>query len=931
MNRLSDRPYRFLFNEALDALLVVDRGGRCLEANSAARRVLEISPDVQLGITSDGADAASDSGVSARFPEAQPFAAQALPLTLAWVQSGGDVWYLEGSVIQPLGAGLHLIALRDVTARVRADAQVRSLQKALAGSAAECFCLSHHLHLEASMGLPLLHCLQIPGEGDPEIWLAISPAVIRTSSSGGATPQVQPLISRPLDATHSEAVLRRYERIVSATSDGISLVDQNYIYQTVNQPYLERYHKTYHQIVGHSVAELLGEDVFEQIVKPRLDAALAGELVHYHDWFTYPELGRRFLEIIYAPYLEMDGRISGVVVTIRDETDRKAAEITLQRQVQREHLLATITNRLRRSLDLSQILDTTVAEVRQFLQTDRVLVYRLHSRIAGTVVAESAVSPWRSLLGELISDPCLQLEGCIAPYVEGKVQAIADIQTAGLADCHREMLQHFQVRANLVLPLLRGEQVWGFLIANHCQSPREWASEEIALLQRLTDQLAIAIQQSELYQQVQQLNVDLERQVSHRTAELQQALEFETLLKQITDQVRDDLDEAQILQTVVEGLGQGLSLVCCDTGIYNADQTTSTITHEYTQLLNPAMGTTFALADATHPDVYPYLLRGEFCQFSDVSPHPLRANQQRLTVLACPIMDERQVLGDLWLFKPTSTVFNHLEVRLVQQVANQCAIAIRQARLYQAAQAQVHELERLNRLKDDFLSTVSHELRTPMASIKMATQLIEIELVRADLLGHVPPSALDRYFQILKEECHRETVLINDLLDLTRVDSDADPVIPTLVNLQMWVPHIAEAFIERAQRQQQQLHIHIADGLMLPTDLAYLERILTELLTNACKYTPAGGTIHVIAETVENGIRLVVSNSGVELPAVECDRIFDKFYRIPNNDPWKHGGTGLGLALVKKLAEKLGATIQAKSQNQVVQMILEFPLSPPTG
>jgi len=924
MNPLGDRHYRTRFNEALDALVVLNAEGRCLDVNPAACRLLEIAPDALGSGPRWGSGSAGEAAAALLPADVKPLSTQMLPRTLKWQGSDGDVCHLECFVVQPLRAGCHLIALRDVTARDRAEDQVRSLQQALAGLAEECLCTLHHPHPGGNSHPPQAPFLETLAR-ERQLWLVLSPAARQANRPAEDSKQLQPAPREFFDSTPLEAALRRYERIVSATSDGIAFVDRNYVYQAVNQPYLDRHQKTADQIIGHAVVELVGEATFEQVIKPRLDAALAGGPVHHHSWFTYPELGRRFLETIYTPYQEPDGSISGVVVTIRDETDRKVAEIVLQRQVQREHLLASITNRMRRSLDLSHILDTTVAEVRQFLQTDRVLVYRFSGNRAGTVVAESVDPRWRSLGGDTITDPCLQLEGCLTPYLGGKIQAIADIQTAGLTDCYREMLHSFQVRANLVLPLLNGDRVWGFLIANHCQSAREWASEEIALLQRLTDQLAIAVQQSELYQQVQRLNVDLERQVSHRTAELQQALEFETLLKQITDQVRDHLDESRILQTVVEELGRGLDLLCCDTGIYNANQTTSTIAHEYTQLIIPAVGTTFALTDATHPEVYPYLLRGEYCQFSDVSPQPLRAEQQGLTVLACPIMDSQRALGDLWLFKPTATVFNHLEIRLVQQVANQCAIAIRQARLYQAAQAQVYELERLNRLKDDFLSTVSHELRTPMASIKMATQLMEIELGRENLLDQEPPSTLDRYFQILKDECQRETLLINDLLDLTRLDSDADPVLPTAVQLRMWISHIAEVFIERARRQEQQLCLQIPDDLMLETDLTYLERIITELLTNACKYTPAGGTIDVSAEAVGGRIRVVVSNSGVDLPAVERDRIFDKFYRIPNNDPWKHGGTGLGLALVKKLAEKLGATVRAESQNQVVKIILEFP------
>ena len=117
---------------------------------------------------------------------------------------------------------------------------------------------------------------------------------------------------------------------------------------------------------------------------------------------------------------------------------------------------------------------------------------------------------------------------------------------------------------------------------------------------------------------------------------------------------------------------------------------------------------------------------------------------------------------------------------------------------------------------------------------------------------------------------------------------------------------MAEVFIEQMRQQQQQFALKIPAGLPpLVIDSLRLEHILNELLHNACKYTPSGEVITVSAQATSETIEICVSNSGVEISPIECDRIFDKFYRIPSNDPWKHGGTGLGLALVKKRVEHL--------------------------
>jgi signal transduction histidine kinase len=327
----------------------------------------------------------------------------------------------------------------------------------------------------------------------------------------------------------------------------------------------------------------------------------------------------------------------------------------------------------------------------------------------------------------------------------------------------------------------------------------------------------------------------------------------------------------------------------------------------------------------------------------------------------------------------TAHAFNQMAERLTAsfeqiEAANanlEAQVSDRTAQLLQA----IEELERLNRIKDDFLSTVSHELRTPMSNIKLSTQMLEINLKRLGLLDS-ESSSIPRYFQILKDEGQREINLINNLLDLSRLDAKTDPIMPTVIQLNDWLPELAKPFIERANSQQQTFYLEIADNLPpLTTDLSELERILNELLNNACKYTPPGasitlatraagaveqeiekehkepwdepwekGRVPVIYSAVQtpssvkaaasrivsdvgaiDRLQIRVSNSGVEIPDGEHHRIFDKFYRIPSSDPWKHGGTGLGLALVKGLVERLEGTIEVESGEDITTFTVELP------
>ena len=445
-------------------------------------------------------------------------------------------------------------------------------------------------------------------------------------------------------------------------------------------------------------------------------------------------------------------------------------------------------------------------------------------------------------------------------------------------------------------------------------------------LETLLEQRTTAL--SQVNQQLLLLNTDLEQQVQGRTSELEQMLRFEAMLKRVTDKVRDSLDESQILQTALQELTEVLGIEGCDTALFDTEEITSTISYESTKGVPSKVGYVTPLSDFV--EEYKQLQQGECFQFCNLEPD----FRGPMAILACPIFDNYGVLGDLFLFKPQQECFDQQEIRLAQQVANQCAIAIRQARLYQAAQAQVTELEKLNQLKDDFLSTVSHELRTPVTNMKMAIHMLSkaLDQDRSLFAELSKPEAqrnkIARYFHILLNECERETSLINDLLDLQRLETGVHSLAPITIDLLEWLPQLLAAFEQRTQNRQQRLETDISPNLPpLICDLPSLGRIMTELLNNACKYTPPQETIKVTAQAQAGILQLSVSNSGIEIPPNELSLIFDKFYRIPKADRWQQGGTGLGLALVQKLATRLGGTIQAQSTLGETCFTIELPLN----
>lgn len=198
------------------------------------------------------------------------------------------------------------------------------------------------------------------------------------------------------------------------------------------------------------------------------------------------------------------GQLNGelLVRSLRYAIERKRTQEALRQQIQRERLVGEIAQRIRKSLNLKEILNTTVSEVRQFLQTDRVFIYRFEPDWGGVVVVESVGSDWKSILGSRPKDPSFAEIG-VHPYKQGRIQVTTDIYASDLTPCYIDFLAQFQVKAALIVPILQGEDLWGLLVAHHCSEPRQWQQLEIDLLKQLATQVAIAIQQSTLFEQAQ--------------------------------------------------------------------------------------------------------------------------------------------------------------------------------------------------------------------------------------------------------------------------------------------------------------------------------------------------------------------------------------------------------------------------------------------
>ena len=193
--------------------------------------------------------------------------------------------------------------------------------------------------------------------------------------------------------------------------------------------------------------------------------------------------------------------------------ERQQAEEKAKQTARREQLLRTLNERIRQSLKLEEILQAAVTEVQQLLDSDRVLVYRFQFGLQGDIVVESVSQILFSLAEQYSTHFCWN-ENALKWNQGDGIQVINNLETEKLKLCYEEFLRNLQVQASMTLPIFLGEKLWGLFLVHQCDQPRVWETWEIGLVQQLTNQLAIGIQQSELYQKLQASNLELQRLIT---------------------------------------------------------------------------------------------------------------------------------------------------------------------------------------------------------------------------------------------------------------------------------------------------------------------------------------------------------------------------------------------------------------------------------
>jgi signal transduction histidine kinase/CheY-like chemotaxis protein len=451
-------------------------------------------------------------------------------------------------------------------------------------------------------------------------------------------------------------------------------------------------------------------------------------------------------------------------------------------------------------------------------------------------------------------------------------------------------------RTMLGAPMLVGDRVVGVLQLWRLEVD-PFGDRTIELLTTLAAQAAIAIQNVELFQQLT------------RSAEELRAL------GEISQAVSSSLDLDEVLQTIV---ARAATLSGTEGGsIFEYDATTG-LFH-----LRTCFGTERSLAErleATRIHIDETFLgragtSGEPQQSADLQSEPPDPHLDELvhagwrSVLVVPLLWEQGIIGALAVRRRTTGSFSARTAELLETVASQSAVAIHNARVFSELQERSHQLEVASDHKSQFLASMSHELRTPLNAVIGFSDVL-LERMFGDLNDRQ-----EEYVRDIRDSGRHLLELINEILDLSKVEAGRMELDLAPVPMMQVLEHGVAMVRERAARQGVSLTLECDGDLgLVSADELKLKQVVLNLLTNAVKFTGAGGSVHVAARIAGDEAQIEVRDTGIGIADGEQERIFEAFQRGGRGVRTTTEGTGLGLTLSKRIVELHGGRVWLESR-----------------
>jgi GAF domain-containing protein/anti-sigma regulatory factor (Ser/Thr protein kinase) len=562
--------------------------------------------------------------------------------------------------------------------------------------------------------------------------------------------------------------------------------------------------------------------------------------------------------------------------------------VALEQQTATSELLKVIG---RSTFELAPVFKTLAANAVRLCEAERAMVLRydgVHLRL----VADHNVSPeLRAYVEEHPIAPGRHAVGARAA-LERRTVHIHDVRAD--PEITYGAIEVDPLRTMLAVPMLRVDELLG-VIAIYRQEVRPFSTSQVALVETFADQAVIAIENARLFEELQSRNRDL------------------TALGEVGRAVSSTLDLKAVLKTIVD---RAVELSGTDAGaIFYFREDVGRFELGETTGLDEEVVARFRKLDiaAGQTGLGEAIANRQPLQVPDITKRPSNALRDAAieaglrAALIVPLLSAETSLGALVLQRRQTGEFAPAVITLMQSFADQSAIALENARLFEEIAQKSRELEIASQHKSQFVANMSHELRTPLAAI-----LGYAELMQEGFYGSQSEKSMDALTRIRSNGRHL-LGLINTVLDIAKIESGQFTLNMGEYAMESVVETVRSATESLAQNKKLALKTEVARSLPIGLgDEQRLTQVLLNLVGNAIKFTDTGG-VRVTAKSVNDHFAVSVTDTGPGIPEEHQARIFEQFHQVDSSNTKAKGGTGLGLAIAKQIVEMHGGRIWVES------------------
>ncbi|WNZ47924.1 response regulator [Leptolyngbya boryana CZ1] len=559
----------------------------------------------------------------------------------------------------------------------------------------------------------------------------------------------------------------------------------------------------------------------------------------------------------------------------------------LRRTLQRESLLNAVTSTIRSALSYDEILQTIVETIGKNFGVSGAIVCPFQDG----EIQENSFTYW--------NHPELPQPNLVPTIWETyEVEVIPDVQVCDRIEedpTRHAAYADADIHSTLMVPLICQQKLIAVLALHESGKSRIWQPEEVDLIHAVADQAALALSQAHAYEQVRAL------------------AKREALINTITTAIRSSLDPQEIFAAITQQLGQGLQVDGCALSLWKeGDEFVQCVGLHDSSWEHKTPPESHLPQSSVPIEGNPVLKQLIVTQqpivLSDLKQHPQFNISEFRTparaLLVVPLIADGKIIGSISLRQNHRTRnWQSSEIQLAQSVASQAAIAVQQSRLYQTTRQQAEKLLQLDQQKTEFFQNISHEFRTPLTL--MVGPLESAVATGQGLSAEQSAIALRNSRRLLR--------LVNQLLDLQRLDAGRMQPKFQACDLAEFVSQIVDTFRPYCEKKGLSLITQLEPCAPVYLDLEKFDKVLYNLLSNAMKFTPAGQSISVSLEMIDDRCRLKVRDTGIGIREDQIPHLFERFRQAEGSENRSFEGTGLGLALVKELVELHSGQINVDS------------------